>query len=300
MMAHRLEKNITDDYLTCTICFGTFKDPRKLSCGHSFCFLCLLDYAKPRDKVLDCPICRRNIDRPDETNSVHDWINSIPQDNLLEAIVSAVNKHTNKENRNLTDEQRNTTVPSFCKEHGQNYDQICLTHLKMICVDCVEHNNCECSKNTDVESLISSKLTMIDSQIVSQLTELAQVEQRGLLSLSSYNKQKTDATKLIESIRKQFQEFSTEVLNGLKSETEVLDWPEINIKSSLKKLRMQRSCLEQIRTDAGSIKERDEILVKLEAFKHFHENAKHILEERPNDSFSVSDYQLTVVENQDF
>lgn len=36
-----LLSRINEDYLTCRICMDTYKDPKVLTCQHSFCLRCL-------------------------------------------------------------------------------------------------------------------------------------------------------------------------------------------------------------------------------------------------------------------
>ncbi|XP_013386702.1 E3 ubiquitin-protein ligase TRIM56-like [Lingula anatina] len=58
-----LSKILTEDFLTCSICHEKFKDPKVLSCAHTFCQHCLQDHldrncqGQPR---FPCPICRRH------------------------------------------------------------------------------------------------------------------------------------------------------------------------------------------------------------------------------------------------
>ena len=45
-----------DNNLACLICYGEFKDPRVLDCGHCFCFECILKCDIYR--IIACPECR--------------------------------------------------------------------------------------------------------------------------------------------------------------------------------------------------------------------------------------------------
>uniref|UniRef100_A0A8C4QKK9 Uncharacterized protein n=1 Tax=Eptatretus burgeri TaxID=7764 RepID=A0A8C4QKK9_EPTBU len=48
------------DELTCTVCLELLNEPVTLTCGHSFCHLCVEEYWKPRQQVqaFFCPNCR--------------------------------------------------------------------------------------------------------------------------------------------------------------------------------------------------------------------------------------------------
>lgn len=294
-MAHCLEKNLKEDYLTCSICFDTFKDPRKLSCGHSFCYLCLKDYAGRVDKTLSCPMCRRDIEKP-ENASVEEWISLIPHDNLLDAIVSAVYKHS--EDKSCVTLKLKEISNKICAEHGKDYNQVCLSRLIPTCSDCVDHKNCTHASFSDANSFISSEIAEIDSQIVSQLTDIAMIEQNSLLSLNVYQKQSMEAVESIKRIRSQVQQFYINIISDLQSKTESLDWPVVDIKSSLKKLKMQRSCLEQARADVENIKVKNNVLDKLEAYKICRESTKHIFDDK-SDDIGDKNYKIKLVENQD-
>ncbi|XP_049586483.1 E3 ubiquitin-protein ligase RNF183 [Syngnathus scovelli] len=58
------------DELECAICFcsydNTFKTPKLLACGHTFCLECLarINVTAPELKTLSCPVCRELTDIP--------------------------------------------------------------------------------------------------------------------------------------------------------------------------------------------------------------------------------------------
>ncbi|KAK3089381.1 hypothetical protein FSP39_003159 [Pinctada imbricata] len=59
-MAESSLSTLTDDFLTCNICLEIYREPKILSCLHSFCRTCLenhLDKSKSK-KNLTCPLCR--------------------------------------------------------------------------------------------------------------------------------------------------------------------------------------------------------------------------------------------------
>ena len=58
-MADNLLLKQVKETVTCGICFEFFSDARLLSCKHTYCLKCLLDYQKT-DADIACPNCRRD------------------------------------------------------------------------------------------------------------------------------------------------------------------------------------------------------------------------------------------------
>ncbi|ESO82284.1 hypothetical protein LOTGIDRAFT_134983, partial [Lottia gigantea] len=50
--------------LECSICFESFKAPKILSCGHSFCQGCLVTYIDGKKGTFLCPVCKQKITIP--------------------------------------------------------------------------------------------------------------------------------------------------------------------------------------------------------------------------------------------
>ena len=65
MAAADLANQIQEEYLTCQICQGQFRNPKALGCLHTFCQDCLWEYIKSRtyDRAgkFPCPVCRKEI-----------------------------------------------------------------------------------------------------------------------------------------------------------------------------------------------------------------------------------------------
>ena len=54
------------DELTCTVCMELYnhsdKLPKQLPCGHTFCLVCIIQYAdKHLDGLFLCPLCNKQI-----------------------------------------------------------------------------------------------------------------------------------------------------------------------------------------------------------------------------------------------
>ena len=53
------ETSTMDDLIICPICLETYKDPKTLSCLHTFCARCLSRCMTGYRRELPCPTCRR-------------------------------------------------------------------------------------------------------------------------------------------------------------------------------------------------------------------------------------------------
>ena len=51
---------MTEEILTCSICFEIFKNPKMLPCQHTFCKHCLLSLIQKKSKFY-CPLCRKKV-----------------------------------------------------------------------------------------------------------------------------------------------------------------------------------------------------------------------------------------------
>lgn len=99
MSASRLARNVTEDYLTCTICLQRFREPRTLPCEHTFCLSCLASNIGTSSdvSVFVCPVDKKEI----QTNKADDpWARAraFPVDGLAEALIRAVEEDTRQSN----------------------------------------------------------------------------------------------------------------------------------------------------------------------------------------------------------
>ncbi|ESO96930.1 hypothetical protein LOTGIDRAFT_115231, partial [Lottia gigantea] len=54
----------TSNNLECSICCETFKTPKVLICGHTFCLDCLERYIGNRTTKFKCPVCGKVVRIP--------------------------------------------------------------------------------------------------------------------------------------------------------------------------------------------------------------------------------------------
>ncbi|KAI3387424.1 hypothetical protein SNEBB_000955 [Seison nebaliae] len=130
-----LTQEISDEFLTCKICLERYKDPKALSCLHSFCGVCILEhlqngiYSNSRKsfnssykfggKDFSCPLCRQ------KTKIPLSGVNALPDNFVIKNLTEMIRKG----------EERRSTVPkSFCDICRQTKKIDNLATCK--CVDC--------------------------------------------------------------------------------------------------------------------------------------------------------------------
>ncbi|XP_044525268.1 probable E3 ubiquitin-protein ligase TRIML1 [Gracilinanus agilis] len=106
-----LLENLKAD-LTCSICLGYFTDPVTVSCGHSFCTVCLLRCRGEAESTFHCPECRGIIEEDDVLPNRNLQTMSVTgkrlRPHLLQSIVdlSVCHKHGEKEKLFCEEDQR--------------------------------------------------------------------------------------------------------------------------------------------------------------------------------------------------
>jgi zinc finger of C3HC4-type, RING len=71
---------LIETVITCPICLDHFKDPRLLSCTHTYCLKCIKDVALKNNGQFECPL-------RDGTIINKDKINSLPLNQTVREIV---------------------------------------------------------------------------------------------------------------------------------------------------------------------------------------------------------------------
>ncbi|XP_063408093.1 transcription intermediary factor 1-alpha-like [Mytilus trossulus] len=116
-----------DDLLTCTICLEIFKEPKYLSCLHTFCKSCINTYIGStvtgnNPNGFKCPVCRRLV--PIDDDKPGTWANSLPGNYF---IVSLIDKRELQKPGKLCDtcEQDRQKAMSFCTVCQEAYCETC-------------------------------------------------------------------------------------------------------------------------------------------------------------------------------
>lgn len=91
----RLMQEISDQFLNCKICFENFREPKTLSCLHTFCCGCLQQQYDQEcvsrtsrysiyNRQVTCPLCRKKTDLP--TGGVRRLPDNFLVSNLTEVV----------------------------------------------------------------------------------------------------------------------------------------------------------------------------------------------------------------------
>ncbi|XP_078470930.1 LOW QUALITY PROTEIN: E3 ubiquitin/ISG15 ligase TRIM25-like [Lampetra fluviatilis] len=120
-MASAAPAENVDRELTCSICLDTFDCPSTLTCGHSFCLLCLEDAWKETDSYC-CPQCRKTFPRRPQLTRNVTIANLIEQLRVTETMAAAATAgvvfcdHC-PEGKTLAVKTCLRCETSFCREH---------------------------------------------------------------------------------------------------------------------------------------------------------------------------------------
>lgn len=121
-----------EDLLKCAICFELYTEPRKLPrCGHTFCELCLLTYARTLEKnnelksEFPCPFCRASIPGP-RSKTLTDWIKSFASDtNMLSKLHAHRDKTAIVTCSPCTELRNSSAAEQYCIECAENLCKSC-------------------------------------------------------------------------------------------------------------------------------------------------------------------------------
>ncbi|XP_041463163.1 uncharacterized protein LOC121414157 [Lytechinus variegatus] len=87
MAAEAVEK--LNRELDCAVCINTLKNPKSLSCGHSFCEECLKQCDRVRPGSIKCPMCRETITLP------VDGVSGLKSDPLISRVIEVLEAKKN-------------------------------------------------------------------------------------------------------------------------------------------------------------------------------------------------------------
>ena len=164
IQALQLAEQINDEFLTCKICYEHYKEPKCLSCLHTFCEDCIEQHVNAQRsykytdyREFSCPICRKKTVIP--SGGVRKL-----NDNFL---VSSLNELL------LSKKPSKTPLCDICKIINQREREAtskCVECQKLMCRSCVQtHQNMKITSNHSIYELEIEKDIMCKQHVNEQV-----------------------------------------------------------------------------------------------------------------------------------
>ncbi|XP_073672832.1 zinc-binding protein A33-like [Garra rufa] len=116
--------SLSEEDLSCPVCYEIFKAPVVLSCSHSFCKKCLQEFWRSK-KTQECPVCRRRSSKDQPACN-------LALKNLCESFLKQRN------------ERSSSGSEEICSLHSEKLKLFCLEDKQPVCLVCFtskQHNN---------------------------------------------------------------------------------------------------------------------------------------------------------------
>ncbi|XP_048741154.2 probable E3 ubiquitin-protein ligase MID2 [Ostrea edulis] len=131
--------NPVGDTFRCPICLEEVRNPKYLSCFHTFCETCIQTYisstAARKDnetlKTIECPVCRKRIEAPNNDITSEEWALALPPNKLIASMSVDPKKEEHK-------------FCMFCKRNNKSVtaEHWCKSCMESICDDCKCFHSC--------------------------------------------------------------------------------------------------------------------------------------------------------------
>ncbi|XP_030830866.1 nuclear factor 7, brain-like [Strongylocentrotus purpuratus] len=210
--------------LECPVCLGFLKDPKILTCFHTFCKGCLetvLECHQDKQSI-SCPVCRESTPIPNGD------IGKLPNVSTALASMIADVATQEKEHTNVKDGERSdcdVTLKRSCKceEHSEGEEEcFCVNCGKYICYRCgvVEHVQ-EGHKVNEAETHKSAVKTSVEELISKAEARKSDIEKHIACIAEQQDKCEMDEKQLHDNVNKAFENRVVELIERkefLKSE----------------------------------------------------------------------------------
>ena len=279
----RINKNVKEDYLICSICLDQYENPRVLPCGHSFCLACLAEYIdkSATDNEFACPIDRISTIKPFGMKNSKRWAQYYPPATFLRTLVKAVEIHEG-------------AVPTYRRHHGRPHELYCSTDDALVFSECAvfEHR----SENCDWTTLLDIYNRRKDDGITLQFTLNRQENQLRQLITDQYRlrelfiESKLDVKCELEQQRDRlsvFYESFLRALDELSDEVDKAEFTRYNLEAQLDSFYQDISGMKRELTD---VKPGVEFLATLQKIESNVDHYNSELEEMSSFSKGIGEF----------
>lgn len=140
----KLAQEIQDELLICKICLGNYKQPKSLSCLHTFCAECLenhiqgeVTYKKYSDyREFTCPLCRKRTTLP------AGGVRKLPDNFVVASLFAMIQKRKSSIADSNNDYETGTNFfCQICQKMGNRKREAqtkCIDCSKLLCRNCTE------------------------------------------------------------------------------------------------------------------------------------------------------------------
>ncbi|XP_042575406.1 E3 ubiquitin-protein ligase TRIM35-like isoform X1 [Cyprinus carpio] len=164
--------NVSTEELSCAVCCEIFKDPVILSCSHSVCKECLLQFWRIKE-TQECPLCRKRSSRDDPPYN-------LALKNLCEPL------------RRQRNERCSSGSEEICSLHGEKLKLFCLEDKQPVCLVC-----------RDSQKYINHTFRPINEVVSSYKEELNTALKTLQEKLTHGEKMKKECVKTVQHIKSQ-------------------------------------------------------------------------------------------------
>ncbi|XP_071175403.1 E3 ubiquitin-protein ligase TRIM56-like [Mytilus edulis] len=133
-MATSIDSHVVD-ITTCAICLEKLNVPKYLPCLHTFCESCIQTYIssefeKGHKQIIECPVCRTNVNTPNENYSSEEWAKALPLNFLIAGLL---------QREKVQSPQKHCMV---CERMEKKSDAIfiCFDCSDLLCDNCFKHH----------------------------------------------------------------------------------------------------------------------------------------------------------------
>ncbi|XP_061166535.1 tripartite motif-containing protein 55-like [Saccostrea echinata] len=133
------EPDVTEAFLTCSICEDDYKEPVGLPCLHSFCKECISRHiiestkGQKAARGFNCPKCKRQIDAPDPQQAPHYWVESFPVNHFVKSLMENVRLRTEERKCDPCSRRNDSIIAmKWCKECSEAYCEQCESFHKSL------------------------------------------------------------------------------------------------------------------------------------------------------------------------